>query len=308
MLKYQESNINLLHKYFNVIVRETPDHNTADDLKDANVVFAPLGYMFDRDRIKSCSKLKIIASNTTGIPHIDHNSAIEYGVKICALNDEQDFLDNVTPTAEHTIGLIISALRRIPAAHKYCCEGNWNRRPWGSPKMMSRMSLGVIGYGRLGRKVGSIAQAMGMMVDYYDPYVPGGTTELCDLALKSDIISLHAVSNDETKNLVDREILSKLPQGAVVVNTARGELLDTDALIDLLEEGKLWAAALDTIDGEYDKDFPIKFKKSRLIEYANNNNNLILTPHIAGSTVDAWYETERRVIEKVCSELGILIK
>ncbi len=147
-----------------------------------------------------------------------------------------------------------------------------------------------------------------MMVDYYAPYVPGGTTELCDLALKSDIISLHAVSNDETKNLVDREILSKLPQGAVVVNTARGELLDTDALIDLLEEGKLWAAALDTIDGEYDKDFPIKFKKSRLIEYANNNNNLILTPHIAGSTVDAWYETERRVIEKVCSELGILIK
>jgi D-3-phosphoglycerate dehydrogenase len=89
------------------------------------------------------------------------------------------------------------------------------------------------------------------------------------------------------------------------VNTARGELLDLDALLDLLDSGHVRAAALDTLDGEYDADFSPRLEKSRVAEYARTHDNLVLTPHIGGSTVDAWRETERFVIEKTARALGL---
>ena len=156
------------------------------------------------------------------------------------------------------------------------------------------MSLGIVGYGRLGKKVAKIARSFGMTVDYYDPYVRGGVNNIIELVEKSDVLSLHAVSNYETKNLISREVLSYLKEDSIVVNTARGELLDTEALVDLLEDGKLWGAALDTVDGEYSSNFIHDFINSRVLNYANKNDNLILTPHIAGSTVDAWCETEKK--------------
>jgi D-3-phosphoglycerate dehydrogenase len=99
--------------------------------------------------------------------------------------------------------------------------------------------------------------------------------------------------------------MEALPHGAMVINTARGELLDLDALLDLLESGHLQAAALDTIDGEYDPDFSAGFAASRLANYARAHDNLVLTPHIGGSTIDAWSETERFVIEKAARTLGL---
>ena len=174
--------------------------------------------------------------------------------------------------------------------------------------MISRLRMGLVGYGRLGRKVGTIARAMGMDVAWFDPQVAvgeGRVNDLLTLAARSDVLSLHAVANEHTRDLVCRQVLEALPKGSMVINTARGELLDTDALLDLLECGHLWAAALDTIDGEYQLDFQANFGSSRVAQYARNHDNLIITPHIGGSTVDAWHETEWRVIEKACGVLGI---
>jgi D-3-phosphoglycerate dehydrogenase len=92
----------------------------------------------------------------------------------------------------------------------------------------------------------------------------------------------------------------------VVVNTARGELLDLDALLDRLEAGHVRAAALDTLDGEYQPGFLSRLAESRVVQYARTHDNLILTPHIGGSTVDAWLETERFVIEKAARVLGLV--
>jgi phosphoglycerate dehydrogenase-like enzyme len=90
---------------------------------------------------------------------------------------------------------------------------------------------------------------MGMDVAYYDPYVPGGVQSLLSLASRSDVLSLHAPANAETANLVSRAVLEALPRRAVVINTARGELIDSEALLDLLENGYIAAAALDTVTG-----------------------------------------------------------
>jgi phosphoglycerate dehydrogenase-like enzyme len=250
-----------------------------------------------------CPNLKAIVSNTTGVPHIDMVEAARRNIAVCALHDEQAFLDTITPTAEHTIGLMLAAWRRIPAAHAAAAGGAWSRWPWAAPRMFSRMRLGLVGYGRLGSKVGRIAEAMDMEVAWYDPFVDGSVSDLTTLARRSDVLSLHAPALDSTRLLVSRAILEALPAGALVINTARGELLDTEALLDLLEGGHIASAALDTIDGEFDPDFTKTFGASRLATYARNHDNLVLTPHIGGSTMDAWSETQSYVVRKAIRSL-----
>ena len=305
ILSYQPQNLSLLQNLFEVTTLPDPRMDTPELLASTHVLFAPLGFPVTAARIAACPQLRAIVSNTTGVPHIDTEAASARGIAVCALHDEPAFLDTITATAEHTIGLMLAAWRRVPAAHAAATAGHWDRRPWGAPSMFSRMRLGIVGFGRLGRKVARIAEAMGMQVRYFDPYVPGGLGSLIELARESDVLSLHAPANSDTRGLVSREILEALPSGALVVNTARGELLDADALLDLLLSGHIRAAALDTVDGEYDPGFGDTFGSDRLAVYARTHDNLLLTPHIGGSTLDAWGETERFVITKAARSLGL---
>jgi phosphoglycerate dehydrogenase-like enzyme len=306
ILQYQPSNRAVLDRAFDVIELPDPRSDTDAILAQVEVLFAPLGFQVDAERMQKCPRLRAIVSNTTGVPHIDMVEARQRGIAVCALHDEQAFLETITPTAEHTIGLLLAAWRRIPAAHAAASDGRWDRRPWGAPRMLSRMSIGLVGYGRLGQKVGRVAQALGMRVDWFDPNAGGGAADLISLARGSDVLSLHAPATPATYKLVSREVLNALPRGAIVVNTARGELLDEEALVDLLECGHLQAAALDTVDGEYQPYF--SFAESRLARYARTHDNLVLTPHIGGSTLDAWLETERHAILKACLALGLHVE
>ena len=198
-LKYQAENLSFLKKTFNLIRFESPIFTDFQLVKDAEAVFAPLVYKFDEAFFENLPRLKAIVSNTTGIPHINQNDCAQRRIKIFALHDDADFLETITPTAEHNIGLIISAARRIPAAHSFATSGRWDRRPWGSPKMLSRMSLGIVGYGRLGKMVGIIARAIGMTVQFYDPYCDGGMPSLLELSKISDVLSINAKVTEETK-------------------------------------------------------------------------------------------------------------
>lgn len=300
ILKYRPENLALLNNRFNLVKLEHPGEVDTIGLTNIQLLFAPLGFQVNATYMDKFPNLKAIASNTTGIPHIDRVEAEKRGIVICALHHEQAFLGTITPTAEHAIGLMMAANRRIPKCHEYVLSGKWDRKPWGAPRMLSKMTMGIVGYGRLGKKTAEVARALGMKVNYFDPYVQGGMSSLDEMAAISDVLSIHAVANAETQNLVSRRVLELLPKNAIVVNTARGEILDTDALVDLLESKHLWAAALDTIDGEYSLDFESKLDQSRLLKYARMHDNLILTPHIGGSTVDAWTATERRVIDQAC--------
>ena len=302
-LKYQPVNRGFLEENFEVFESQNPDKDTPELLSAIEVICAPLGYKVTEERLQLCHSLKYVLSNTTGVAHIDVDAAKKRGVEVCALHDEQEFLDMITPTAEHTIGLLLAAWRRIPACYDFVLQGHWDRRPFGAPRMLSRMRLGLIGYGRLGKRVGDIAGAMGMKIAFFDPYVAGGEVSPIALARKSDVLSIHAIANEETRGLISREVLSELPRGSMVVNTARGEILDTDALVDLMESGHIYAAGLDVLDGEFEPNFEKSLSSNRVLNYARKNDRLVLTPHTAGSTLDAWYETERFVIEKVIKKI-----
>lgn len=298
LMQYQPVNFQQLQQDFDLIQLADPSQDRADILSEIEILFAPLGFYVDAQKMDRCPKLKAIVSNTTGIPHIDADAAAKRDIAVCALHDEQAFLDTITPTAEHTIGLLLAVARRVVPAHHSVLKGHWDRNDWVAPSMLSRLSLGIVGYGRLGKRVARVGQAFDMQVDYYDPYVPGGAPCLKTLAEKSNVLSLHAPANAQTQHCVSREILMALPKGAIVINTARGELLDTQAMLDLLESGHLAGAGLDTLPGEYQLDFQQTPLFQTVIAYAKQNKNVVLTPHIGGSTSDARIETERFVIDK----------
>jgi D-3-phosphoglycerate dehydrogenase len=310
VLRYQDGNLERLKRDFEFIELPDPSYDEDEVLSRVEVLFAPLGYMVGRTKIDRCPALKVIASNTTGHPHIDVEYAKSKGIKIACLKFAQEFLKKITPTAELTFGLVIALTRNIIPAHLSALKGNWDRRSFGANAMMSSMSLGIVGLGRLGSLVAGYAKAFSMKVRYYDPYVDSKDKhfERCktlkDLVSKSDIISIHVPHELETEGMFDRDIFENFKQGAWLVNTSRGELLDWNALLNALESEHISGAALDVFEGEFDPEFSSKYFDHPLLNYAREHDNLILTQHIGGSTLDAWEKTEAHTIDMVMESLS----
>ncbi len=310
ILKYQPRNAKLLHEHFNVYEQPDPTHDTEEILANVEVVLAPLGYRFDKNKIDKAPKLKIIGSNTTGHPHIDVAYARSKGIKVVTLKDHPTFLKTITPTAELTWGLIIALTRHIIPAVQFVRDGNWDRRPFGGRKMLSRMRLGIVGLGRLGFMVARFGLSFGMDVSYYDPFVTLGypglvkVENLCALVEKNDIVTVHVPHEPETEKLFDATIFSRFKRGAYFINTSRGELVDHVALLQSLEDGILAGAALDVFEDEFKPGFQSGLCKHPLWLYAKSHDNLILTPHIGGSTLDAWAETEEYAIRTIINSLS----
>ncbi|MBI4765604.1 MAG: hydroxyacid dehydrogenase [Deltaproteobacteria bacterium] len=304
ILSFQPQNLLTLKQHFEVLTLPDPSFDTREILAQAEVVFAPLGYYFGPEKIGQCPKLKVIASNTTGVPHIDVNYAARQGIKVISLQDQTEFLNNITPTAELTLGLLIAVTRRIPWAFASVCGGTWNRRLFGGRTMLSRLSLGVVGLGRLGKMVARYGSALGMKVSYSDLipktearadwiYYPA----IEDLVAESDVVTLHLPLNQGTQGLIGRQIFTKFKEGSCLINTSRGEIVESQALLEGLQIGRPAFAALDVLDGEFDPAFQARVKEHPLVKYASNHDNLLLTPHIGGSTTDAWAETEAFTIQ-----------
>ncbi|HCC54602.1 MAG TPA: hydroxyacid dehydrogenase [Desulfobulbaceae bacterium] len=309
MLKYQPENLARLEREFELEILDTPAQDTTELLGRVDVLFAPLGYMVDQVKIDACPNLKAIVSNTTGHPHIDVEYARSKGIYVACLKFAQDFLGSITPTAELTWGLIIALTRNLWPACRSVLAGQWDRRPFGSPSMLSRLSLGIIGHGRLGTLVARYGRAFGMTVRYYDPYVASSSEgaermeSLIDLVSSSNVVTLHVPHEKETEGMVSRELLAAFKPGSYLINTARGELLDWGALLDAMQSGHLAGAALDVFEGEFVPGFAEQFPEHPVLRYAREHDNLIFTPHIGGSTVDAWRLTEAHAIEMALAHL-----
>lgn len=310
-LGYTSESMEEMRRYFCVKSFMTPDSSEYLEYKDSAIkaIFCPLGYRFGKIECERFPNVRVFASNTTSIPHIDEMFCKENGVQICALHNKQEFLDRITPTAELAIGLMISVARQIGCASEDVRKGTWNRRKWGSPFMLSRRTLGVVGYGRLGRKVIKAAEGLGMKTCWYDPYLEDDGDErrratIKGLASESDIVSLHCSLNRHNVGMINASVFKYMKDGSILINTARGDLVNNRDLIEALESGKLYGAGLDTIDGEFRTGFADNALSHELVRYAQVNRSLLLTPHIGGSTLDAWSETEMCVINESFEYLG----
>ncbi len=304
----QPGTVALLRERFEAVSFPDPDQAAPEALAKARAVFAPMGFVFDAARFDLSPQLAVIGTPTTGEMHIDAEEAARRSVRICSLRDQQEFLASITPTAELAWGLALALTRSMLPAMDSVLQGSWEPKTFGgrSPRMLSRMRLGVLGLGRLGRLVARYGKAFGMEVGYFDPYVedPEYTRHASplELAAASDIVSLHVHATPETTGLVDRKFIRAMPKGSYLVNTARGDIVDEEALLDGLASNHLAGAALDMVTGDHLPGFADRRDTHPLYRYAREHDNLIITPKYGGSTKDSWESTETRIVDMMAEE------
>jgi len=308
ILGFQPTTREYLARSFQVVTLPDPGHDTPEVLREVHACYAPMGFLFDRQKMDACPHLRVIATPTTGLLHIDTESAVARGIAICSLKEQRAMLNSITCTAELSWGLVLAVVRRLLPALDSVLEGRWEGRSFAekTPKMFSRMSLGVIGLGRLGALVAQYGAAFGMRVFYYDPYVADERYVRCatplELARQSEVVSVHAHLTPETQGLVDAAFIRAMSPGSFIVNTARGGIVDEAALLEALESGHLAGAALDMLEGEHLPGFKEKVAEHPLVRYARTHDNLIITPKMGGATVDAWERTEHHIVDMICAE------
>jgi D-3-phosphoglycerate dehydrogenase len=231
-----------------------------------------------------------------GLDNIDMESASELGIVVTFTPDQ-----NSISAAELTMGLMLALTRGIPRATADTSAGGWNRQQFVGTELYGK-TLGIIGAGKIGFLVGARARAFGMNILAYDPFVSADNVmltelraelvELDDLLSRSDVVSCHVPGSPKTDGLINRERLSKMKPTAYFVNTARGQVVVEEDLIDALKAGKIAGAALDVRAPEPPKDSPL-----------NRMPNVILTPHIAAFTKEA----QNRVTRAVCGDIARLL-
>ncbi|MDH6623429.1 D-3-phosphoglycerate dehydrogenase [Streptomyces sp. LBL] len=224
--------------------------------------------------------LRLVVVCRGGPVNVNLEAAKSHGVRVCFAPGR-----NAAATAEFTVGLLLAALRRIPQAHDLLARrGSWEGAAFytyeHSGLELEDLPVGLIGYGAVGSRVARVLCAFGARVMVYDPYVRGEihglrVSSLDELLSRSRVVTLHARLTAETRGLLGARELGLLPRGAVVVNVARGPLLDEGALCDALESGQVSAAALDTYERE---PLPAGSRLRALAE------RVVLTPHLGGAS------------------------
>ncbi|MFV1980302.1 MAG: NAD(P)-dependent oxidoreductase [Rhodothermia bacterium] len=271
-------------------------------VENCDLLFVRLKTFVDDEILKRAGRLKAIVSPTTGLNHIRLDVTEARGIKVFHLRGEVDFLRTVTSTAEHTWALLLALIRDIPAATTDVLNGFWQQDVRRGRELQGKR-LGILGFGRLGRIVARYGHTFGMKIGTFDIHTVDTPeyVEVCrsmaELFSTSDILSVHVPLNAETKNLIGRDELFEMPEGAVLVNTSRGEIIDEPSLIDALDSGRVRGAALDVVANEK------SYEANRLITYARTHSNLLITPHIGGATFEAIEKTDLFVIRNLISWL-----
>ena len=205
------------------------------------------------DMMANFNRCKIIACASTGYDYVDHASAAKRGIWVT--NCPGYCTDEVST---HTIALLLSQARRLPQVRQLVRANEWDPRPVRPIRHPRTQTLGIIGWGRIGRAVSAKAMALGFKVMANDPYV--GSKQMLDagvqpadketLLRESDYVSLHTPLTDETKHMMDEHLLAHMQPSAYLINTARGLLIDEVALLEAVQSGRLAGAALDVLSSE----------------------------------------------------------
>lgn len=275
------------------------------EVADADVLWIRLRHRIDAEVIAAAPRLRVIVSPTTGVDHIDCEAAAARSIAVLTLRDHTAALRDVRATAEHTIGLMLSLLRHLPAAFAHVREGGWDRDQfWGGELYES--TVGIVGYGRLGRLVARYLKAFGAEVLISDR--PGGAPleveeglQVCpldELLSRSRIVSLHASLDESSRGMIGHRELALMQPHALLVNTARGALVQEDALLGALREERLAGAALDVVADEHGKG------SRELLGYARDHANVLVTPHIGGATRESREKTESLMADQLADFLA----
>ncbi len=243
--------------------------------------------------LENAPKLQAIGCFCIGTNQVNLEEARKRGVVVFNAP-----YSNTRSVAELVIGASILLIRRILDKNKAAHAGVWNKEAKGSFELRGK-TLGIIGYGNIGSQVSVLAEALGMKVRFYDVItkLPLGNASSCknlkELVSKSDIITLHVPETGQTKNLINKTVLKQFKKGSILINYARGEVVDLDMLANLLNSGQISGAAIDVFPWEPEKN------GDTFTTPLQNLSNVLLTPHIGGSTEEAQHNIGEDVSAKL---------
>jgi D-3-phosphoglycerate dehydrogenase len=241
-------------------------------IEDARGVVAGI-FPYGPEQFDRAPELAVVARTGIGVDTVDVAAATERGVYVCNAPDGPTI-----STAEHTIALMLAASKYLASGQRRLRDGEDDLYTRHEAVQLAGRTLGLVGYGRIARRVRRTAEALDMEVIAFDPYAADADTQLAptlyDLAQRSDIISVHAPLTEDTRNLLDTEFFDAARPGVIVVNTARGGLIDQDALLAAVRSDVVAAAALDVTEPE-----PLPVDHPLL-----HDERIIVTPHVAAGT------------------------
>jgi D-3-phosphoglycerate dehydrogenase / 2-oxoglutarate reductase len=249
----------------------------------------------DVDLLESAPRLKVVGRAGVGLDNIDIDRSTERGVVVFNAPDA-----NTVAAAEFTVALILAVARGVPEADRSIREGRWDRSRLVGTELRGK-TLGIIGGGRIGGEVARLARAFGMEVVVFDPYLSPERAitlgvesgDLGRVVEDSDVISLHVPLNEETRDLIDADAISRMRPGALIINTSRGGVVDEGALALALSDGRIGGAALDVFETEpLPADSPL-----------HDAPRLVLTPHLGASTREAQRSVALEVARSIKAAL-----
>jgi D-3-phosphoglycerate dehydrogenase len=272
--------------------KSLPEKDLGRSLKDAFIVGIRSNTFLTAEALAKAPKLLAIGAFCIGTNQIDLEAAQDRGIPVFNAP-----FSNTRSVAELVLAETIMLMRGVPYRNAMTHQGKWIKSAVGSREVRGKI-LGVIGYGHIGTQIGILAEALGMQVVYFDIETKlalgnARAVSLPALLEMSDVVTLHVPETPATANMIGREELARMKQGAFLINASRGTVVDIDALADAIESGRLGGAAIDVYPKEPkgpDEEFV-----SRLRGY----DNVILTPHIGGSTEEAQQNIGTEVAEKL---------
>jgi len=272
-------------------------------VSDAEILWIRLRHRIDHEVMESATKLRVIATPTTGLNHIDMAEAEKRNIHVLSLQGATEFLQNVYATAEHTVALMLGLLRHLSGAHQHVINGDWNRDLFIGRELHGKRA-GVVGCGRVGRMVVGYLRGFGMRVlvtdiQNIDRSAPSEMelVPLTHLLYASDIVTLHLPLSDQTKGFFGQREFSQMKPDSWLINTSRGELVDEAALLKALSDGRLAGAALDVLCDEHSSGM----NENPIVQYAREHNNVLITPHIGGCTGESREKTENFLATQVAA-------
>ncbi len=285
--KMESAVIEEIKKLGNTIVTPT---DLKEAVANADVLIVRSATKVTKELLIAAKNLKLVARAGVGTDNIDKKECEKRGIKVVNTPGASS-----NAVAELALGLMLCFARKIPKADKGMKAKEWLKKQLTGTEIRDK-TLGIVGLGRIGSLLAIKAKSVGMKIVYFDPHnttsTLGKSVNMDELLASSDYISLHMPANEKTKGIIGSKAISKMKPTAVLVNTARGSLIDEQALYSALEERKIAGAALDV--------YPQEPYSGKLCEL----ENIILTPHIAGSTKEAQMRIGIELIEKIRQEVS----
>ncbi len=294
--KIADSGIDLLREQFDVdLGLDMSDADLADRIGDYDAILIRSATKLTSELIARADRMRVIGRAGTGVDNVDIPAATKRGIIVANAPES-----NSVAAAEHTLALALALFRNVPQAHGSLVAGRWDRTKYKGAELYGK-TLGVIGFGRIGQLVAKRALAFDMEVLAFDKFVSAerfrelgveGVDSSEELYSRADLLTIHLPKNPETINWIDADAIAAFKPGMRIVNCARGELIDLDALIEGLDSGQVSGAALDVFPEEPFTEHPV-FQRE----------DVVVTPHLGASTAEAQDRAGTDTAEQVTAAL-----